>query len=112
MVIFDKTGTLTRGSPVVSEVAAAPGVPEDDLIAIAAAVESNSEHPLAKAIVAEAKRRSMIPLSATNFEALSGRGAKALVDGKSIEIGGPRLLNDAKVTVPQEMEKLTAAWAS
>src|SRR5882762_348762 len=112
MVVFDKTGTLTRGSPVVSGVAAAPGVTEDDLIALAAAVESNSEHPLAKAIVAEAKRRGVVPLSATNFEALSGRGAKALVDGKSIEIGGPRLLNDAKITVPPEVEKLTIAWAS
>jgi Cu2+-exporting ATPase len=112
MVIFDKTGTLTRGSPVVSGVAAAPGVTEDHLIALAAAVESNSEHPLAKAIVAEAKRRGVAPLSTTNFEALSGRGAKALVEGKSIEIGGPRLLSDAKATVPLEIEKLTAAWAS
>jgi Cu2+-exporting ATPase len=112
MVIFDKTGTLTRGSPVVSGVAAAQGVTEDHLIALTAAVESNSEHPLAKAIVAEAKRRGVVPLSARNFEALSGRGAKAFVDGKTIEIGGPRLLNDAKVTVPLEMEKLTAAWAS
>src|SRR5712664_1739852 len=112
MVIFDKTGTLTRGSPVVSGVAAAPDVTEDDLIAVTAAVESNSEHPLAKAIVADAKRRGVVPLLATNFEALSGRGAKALVEGKTIEIGGPRLLNEAKITVPLEMEKLTAAWAS
>jgi len=112
MVIFDKTGTLTRGSPVVSGVAAAPGVTEDDLIALTAAVESNSEHPLAKAIVAEAKRRGVAPQSATNFEALPGRGAKALVKGNSIEIGGPRLLNDARTTVPLEMEKMTAAWAS
>jgi Cu2+-exporting ATPase len=112
MVIFDKTGTLTRGSPVVSGVAAAPGVTEDDLIALTAAVESNSEHPLAKAIVAEAKRRGLAPVSTTNFEALPGRGAKALVKGKNIEIGGARLLSDAKVTVPQEIQKLTAAWAS
>jgi Cu2+-exporting ATPase len=77
MVIFDKTGTLTRGSPAVSGVAAAPGATEDNLIARAAAVESNSEHPLAKAIVAEAKRRNLTQLSATNFEALAGRGAKA-----------------------------------
>ena len=112
MVIFDKTGTLTRGSPAVSGVAAAPGTTEDDLIARAAAVESNSEHPLAKAIVAEAERRSLTQLAATNFEALPGRGAKALVEGKSIEIGGPRLLTEAKVTVPPEVEKLTTAWAS
>jgi Cu2+-exporting ATPase len=96
----------------VSGVAAARGTTEDDLIARAAAVESNSEHPLAKAIVAEAKRRGVAQLSATNFEALPGRGAKALVEGKSIEIGGPRLLTEAKVTVPLEVEKLTTVWAS
>jgi Cu2+-exporting ATPase len=112
LVIFDKTGTLTRGSPAVSEVAAAPGATEDDLIARAAAVESNSEHPLAKAIVAEAKRRSMTQLSATNFEALAGRGAKAHVEDKVVEIGGPRLLSEAKVTVPPEVEKRAATWAS
>jgi len=108
MVIFDKAGTLTRGSPAVSGVAVAPGTTEDDLIARAASVESNSEHPLAKAIVAEAKRRNVTQLSATNFEALQGRGAKALVEGKSIEVGGPRLLTEAKVTVPSEVERLTS----
>jgi Cu2+-exporting ATPase len=112
IVIFDKTGTLTRGSPAVSGVAVAPGTTEDDLIAAAAAVESNSEHPLAKAIVAEAKRRGVAPLSATKFEALPGRGAKAFVAGKSVEIGGPRLLTEAKVTVPPEVDKLTTTWAS
>jgi Cu2+-exporting ATPase len=112
MVIFDKTGTLTRGSPAVSEVAAAPGTTENDLLARAAAVESNSEHPLAKAIVAETKRRRGTQLSATNFEALPGRGAAALVEGKRVEIGGPRLLTEAKVMLPPEVEKLTTTWAS
>ena len=112
IVIFDKTGTLTRGSPAVSGVAAAPATTEYDLIARAAAVESNSEHPLAKAIVAEAKRRNVAQWSATNFEALPGRGTKATVNGQSIEIGGPRLLTEAKVTVPPEVEKMTTIWAS
>jgi P-type Cu2+ transporter len=112
MVIFDKTGTLTRGSPQVSGVAAAPGTAENDLIALAAAVESTSEHPLAKAIVAEAKRRTVTQLSATNFEALPSRGAKALVEGMIVEIGGPRLLTETNVTVRPEVEKLTASWAS
>jgi P-type Cu2+ transporter len=112
IVIFDKTGTLTRGSPAVSDVVAARGITEDDLIARAATVESNSEHPVAKAIVAEAKRRSVVLLSATNFEALPGRGAKALVEGKSVVIGGPRLLIEAKVTISPDVEKLTIAWAS
>src|SRR2546430_6707746 len=88
IVIFDNTGTLTRGSPAVSGVAAAPGTTEDDLIARVAAVESNSEHPLAKAIVAEAKRRGVAQLSATNFEALPGQGAEALVEGETIVVGG------------------------
>jgi Cu2+-exporting ATPase len=110
VVIFDKTGTLTRGSPAVSGVAAAPGTTENDLIARAAAVESNSEHPLAKAIVAAAGRRNLTRLAVTNFEALPGRGAKALVEGMSVEIGGPRLVTEARVTVPPEVEKLTSAW--
>ena len=112
IVIFDKTGTLTRGSPAVTEVVTAPGITEGDLIARAAAVESTSEHPLAKAIVAAAKRRNAERLAATNFEALPGRGAKALVEGKSVEIGGPRLLTEAKVAVPPDVEKRTTAWAS
>jgi Cu2+-exporting ATPase len=112
MVIFDKTGTLTRGSPAVSGVAAAPGSNESDLLALAAAVEANSEHPLAKAVVAEAKRRNLPTLQAADFEALPGRGARALVNGKKIEIGGPRLLSEDKVIVPPEIGKLTTAWAS
>jgi P-type Cu2+ transporter len=111
VVIFDKTGTLTRGSPAVSDVVPAR-ISENDLIGRAAAVESNSEHPLAKAIVAEAKRRNLTGLSATNFEALPGRGARASVEGKSVEIGGPRLLTEAKATIPPDVEKLTTAWAS
>jgi len=112
MVIFDKTGTLTRGTPALSGVAAAPGSSESDLLAYAAAVESTSEHPLAKAIVAEAKRRNLPTLQAADFEALSGRGARALVKGKSVQVGGPRLLTETKLTAPSEVDKLTTEWAS
>src|ERR1700732_3598677 len=112
MVIFDKTGTLTRGAPAVSDVAAAPGITEGDLIGQAAAVESSSEHPLAKAIVAEAKRRSVTQSSATDFRALSGRGAEALVQGMRVVVGGPRLLTEFNVPVPPELERQTAAWDS
>jgi Cu2+-exporting ATPase len=99
-VIFDKTGTLTRGSPIVSGGAAVPGGNENDLLARAAAVEANSEHPLAKAIVAEAKRRNRPNSDAADFQALPGRGAQARVNGKSIVVGGPRLLTEAKAAVP------------
>ena len=112
MVIFDKTGTLTRGAPGVSAVAAAPGATEGDLIAQAAAVESTSEHPLSKAIIAEAKRRGVLPLSATDFKALPGRGAQALVQGTIVVIGSARLLTETHLTVPSEVENLTTAWAS
>jgi len=112
MVIFDKTGTLTRGAPAVSDVAAAPGITEGDLIGQAAAVESNSEHPLAKAIVAEAKRRGVTQSPGTDFKALPGRGAEALVQGRRVVVGGPRLLTEASVSVPAELEKRTVAWSS
>src|SRR6202790_1257003 len=112
VVIFDKTGTLTKGSPVLSGVAAATGISEDELLGLASGVESNSEHPLAKAIAAEAKRRRVTPLSATDFKALPGRGAEALVQGRRVVVGGPRLLSEANVLVPSEIEKLTAAWVS
>jgi Cu2+-exporting ATPase len=112
IVIFDKTGTLTRGSPALSEVAVVTETNEDYMVSRAAAVEANSEHPLAEAIVADAKRRNLHLPPATNFEALAGRGAQAIVGGRTIVVGGPRLLNEAKAEVPPEIEKQTAAWAS
>ncbi len=112
IVIFDKTGTLTRGSPALSDIVAEHGSNEGDLLSYAAAVEANSEHPLAKAIVAEAKRRILPTLQAADFEALPGRGAQARVNGKSIVLGGPRLLTEGKVTLPPEVKKLTTTWAS
>ena len=75
MVIFDKTGTLTRGAPAVTGIGAAPGTSEFELLTVAAAVEAHSEHPLARAIVEEAKRRGARQMHAANFEALAGRGA-------------------------------------
>src|SRR5467141_1845616 len=112
LVIFDKTGTLTRGSPAVSGIVAVPGTSESEVIAFAAAVKANSEHPLAKAVSGEARRRSVLQLQATNFEALPGRGAEAHVEGKRVVIGGRRLLTKAKITLPPEVEKLTTTWAS
>jgi len=111
-VIFDKTGTLTRGSPAVAGITVVSGTSESELIALAAAVEATSEHPLAKAVIGEARRRSVLQLQASNFEALAGRGARAIVDGKSIMVGGPRLLAEAKTSALAEVEKSTSAWAS
>src|SRR6266849_5131297 len=112
IVIFDKTGTLTRGSPALSGLATVRDGNEGDLLAYAAAVEATSEHPLAKAIVTEAKRRNLPTLPAANFEALPGRGAQAQVNGKNVIVGGPRLLTEGKATVPAEVEESTTQWAS
>ena len=112
VVVFDKTGTLTRGAPALSGIAAAPGVRDDDLFARAAAVERDSEHPLAKVIVAEARRRRLPSFPTSQFETLPGRGAQAMVNGESVAVGGPRLLSDRNVTAPTELAKATAAWAA
>jgi P-type Cu2+ transporter len=112
MVIFDKTGTLTRGAPAVTGIAVVPGTSESELLEVAAAVEASSEHPLARAIVGEANRRGVRQLQAADFEALAGRGARAVIDGHNIEVGGPRLLAESNATVPREVEKATNAWGS
>jgi len=112
VVIFDKTGTLTRGSPGLSGVVAATTSNESDLLAKAAAVEANSEHPIAKAIVAAAKQRGLQISHAVDFESQPGRGVLATINGKSTLVGGPRLLSETQVTTSPEVDKVTTEWAS
>jgi Cu2+-exporting ATPase len=112
VVIFDKTGTLTRGAPVLSEISAAPGVDEREMLAVAAAVEADSEHPVARAIVRGAERRGIKPEAAADFEALPGLGARATVNGLSVVVGGPRLLANTKAAVPAELNRTVSAWTS
>ncbi|MBA2558023.1 MAG: heavy metal translocating P-type ATPase [Chloroflexi bacterium] len=111
VVIFDKTGTLTKGEPVLSGVAPAAGTDEHELLALAAAVEADSEHPLARAIVEGAARRGVSVERAVDFEALAGRGARASIAGRQVHVGGPRLLADLGATVPAELAALTKPWA-
>jgi Cu2+-exporting ATPase len=112
VVIFDKTGTLTRGVPGLAGVVATAANNENDLLANAAAVEVNSEHPLAKAVVAAAKQRGLQISHAVDFESLPGRGARATINGKGFVVGGPRLLGEAQVTTSPEVDKAATAWAS
>jgi P-type Cu2+ transporter len=111
VVIFDKTGTLTRGEPMLAGVAPAPGVDEAELLAVTAAVEADSEHPLARAIVRGARERGVTPRQATGFEALAGRGAAATVDGSRVLVGGPRLLTELGAGAPSALESTISAWA-
>ena len=113
VVLFDKTGTLTEGAHAVTGVAATVGVTEGELLALAAAAEADSEHPVARAIVAaaaahpEASRRQ---IRATGFSAASGRGVRATVDGAEIFVGGPNMLREFNLTTPAELTDATSAW--
>jgi Cu2+-exporting ATPase len=89
-VIFDKTGTLTKGEPALVDVSGDP-----DALRLAAAVEGDSEHPLARAIGAAAKARGLSIPPPSGFESLPGRGARATVEGHVVAVGGPRLLADS-----------------
>ena len=112
VVIFDKTGTLTRGAPLLSGVAVVTDVDEREMLALASAVEADSEHPIAKAIVSGAVRRGVRPESALDFEALPGLGTRATVKGQSVAVGGPRLVADAKATIPHELDKTLHLWGT
>jgi Cu2+-exporting ATPase len=112
VVIFDKTGTLTRGEPVVAALAPAPGVDEAQLLALAAAVEADSEHPLAQAVVRAADARGIPRTPAEGFESLAGRGARASVAGQSVAVGGPRLLADLGAQTPETLAPTIEAWAA
>ena len=107
VVLFDKTGTLTRGSHVVVDVVAIDGDTEM-VLALAAAVEADSEHPLARAIVAAAARGPVT--AATGFRSMSGRGVEATVDGASVAVGGPALLRERGLELSPDLEKTVSGW--
>ncbi len=90
--IFDKTGTLTLGKPSVADVVAFDGTSEDEVLALAAAVERGSEHPLGAAIVAEATRRAVAVPQVTQFESVPGRGVVGVLDGGPIAAGNPAFI--------------------
>jgi P-type Cu2+ transporter len=94
-VLFDKTGTLTKGEPTVTAVATTGGRSEGDVLALAAATESDSEHPLAKAIVEAARRRELPVPASTAFSSSPAVGVTATVEDKTVQVGGPRLLEQA-----------------
>ena len=109
VVLFDKTGTLTLGQHAVTDVAA-HDVDIDQLVATAAAVEADSEHPLARAIVAEADDRGLDVPTAGDFESMTGRGVRATVDGATVAIGGPALLRELDLETPSGLADQVDGW--
>ncbi len=107
-VLFDKTGTLTKGEHVVSGVVGL-GLDDDEVLQLAAAVEADSEHPLAKAIVAAAGRTREL-VGAANFRAITGRGVEARVNGDTYAVGGPALLRERGVAAADALRPSLAAW--
>jgi len=108
-VLFDKTGTLTAGEHEVTDLRALDD-DEDRLLRLAAAVEADSEHPLARAIVQRAADTGVEPSRATDFRSMTGRGVAASVDGDDVAVGGPALLREFDLAVPDELGDVTAQW--
>jgi Cu2+-exporting ATPase len=111
VVVFDKTGTLTRGEQGLVDLAPAGGSDEREVLALAAAVEGDSEHMIARALVGAARERGVAPPLATGFSGLPGRGVRATVDGRTLQVGGPRLLEQEGVAVPDALRRRVRPWA-
>ena len=104
LVVFDKTGTLTLGAHRVVDIATAQDARADDALRLAAAVERDSEHPIAQALLASAQERGLDPPNATDFTATAGKGVNAVVEERKLTVGGPAMLADRKITTPDWAE--------
>ncbi len=109
VVLFDKTGTLTQGAHRVTGVASVDG-DDDRLLGLAAAVEGESEHPLARAILRAAEERSAVP-AASGFRSMSGRGVEADVGERTVAVGGPNLIRERGLEVPTDLVEVADGWA-
>lgn len=99
-VVLDKTGTLTQGKPEITDVVAAKGFTNNEIIALDAAAEAKSSHPLSQAVLEEAKKRKLIiPTKVEGFKNLAGHGVEAKVSGKHVLVGTVKLMNDRKVDI-------------
>lgn len=106
VILFDKTGTLTKGEQGVVDIVADGN--RQELLARAAAVEADSEHPIARAVVNSAKEQKLSVPQVTNFASLAGRGAKANVGGKTVYVGGPRLIEELQAAMPESIKQASA----
>ncbi|WP_084830177.1 heavy metal translocating P-type ATPase [Demequina rhizosphaerae] len=109
-VLFDKTGTLTRGEHALTDTATTGAIDDDTMLALAAAVERDSEHPIGRAVVAAAQDRGLDIPTAEDADTLPGRGVRARVDGKDVAVGGPALLDDLGIEAPDSLDDAAAGW--
>jgi P-type Cu2+ transporter len=112
-VLFDKTGTLTVGAHRVADTVVtggAGGAELDDMLRLAGAVEADSEHPLARAIHTHARQQVGELPAASDFASMTGRGVRARVEGTEAAVGGPALLRDRRLQVPDDVQEHTDAW--
>ncbi|MGZ0212871.1 MAG: copper-translocating P-type ATPase [Actinomycetales bacterium] len=110
VVLFDKTGTLTKGQPALTGIAAIEGMTGDGILELAAAVEADSEHPSARAIVAAARERSLQVPVASGFASLTGRGVTADIGASAVAVGGPNLIKAERLEVPTALAQQTQPW--
>jgi Cu2+-exporting ATPase len=111
-LVVDKTGTLTAGAPVVQRIVAMPGTAEDEVLALAAALEAASEHPLAQAIMEEARRRGVAPAAVEGFESVTGKGVRGRVAGQEVAFGNAAMMEEAgarAAPLREEAERLRGA---
>ena len=109
VVLFDKTGTLTKGEFGIDTIVCAAADDEGKVLQLAASVNSQSEHPIAKAIVAEAKKKNIAILPIADFERIPGMGARAKIDGAMVSVGSPTLLSEQNIALSNEMREKTDA---
>ncbi len=111
VVAFDKTGTLTEGKPQVTDIVPTDGLPDKEFLAIASAIESRSEHPLAEAIVKYSKEQgaeiTSVLASISAFEAIPGKGAKATVNGNMYQIGNSRLFSEQAIDIERVEDEVS-----
>ena len=109
-VLFDKTGTLTEGSHQLTEIAVADGWDEAEVLALAAAVEAESEHPIGRAVVAAAADRNIEAPRGEDLDTLPGRGVRARIDGRDVAVGGPALLADLGIEPSAAVDAAASRW--
>ena len=110
ILIIDKTGTLTEGKPSLNEFKSFGRFSDEEILRLAASIDANSEHPLAEAIVQGAKEKNIKLINVDQFESVTGKGVRAIYEGKKIGLGNQRLLDDFNVSPDKPKQKLAGEW--